>query len=165
MSINITIDAKIQNGLISDLKKFGNNVAKNSANAVMYDLDKIAQSAINEFYSQITPRKYERTEGVMYGFYKPAARNYGNIYRGGIRFTPNDVGEHYKWNSSEIDSPQEVFDRTVIGGYHGPTHPLLKPSPYEKIMHAYDYMISDVENYVSLGVVAAMAESYEYIKF
>ena len=143
-----------------DLKKYTHNVLYNAAKKVQEELTDEAMWAIADFYQDYTPKFYKRH---YYNFMDNSYEKYysnahGNIYRGGVRLTPDNMDELYNYPA------KNVFE-TVYDGWHGlpnewsPTEQMT-PSPMEKLLERQQKIIENPHKYIEDAKKIANKDSY-----
>lgn len=106
--------------IVKDTKKRYSKAIEEMAEEVAYEIEKSYESVIDMFYSDYTPRIYQRTYSTYLGsnayndIFNNGVIQYGNSYFAGINVSssniPGNPYEAYKgW----------VFDRTFYKGIHG----------------------------------------------
>ena len=155
---------EISSQLISDLKKYTEQVCVGMATFTRDDLTDTALRAMANFYGDYTPRFYKRHYyNFMDNSFEKYYRNpHGSIVRGGVELTYEDMENIYS------DPVNEVFDM-VYSGFHGPISvknesvPRSTP-PKEEIETYRDYLVSNINQYRDYGLNRANALSYSTIE-
>lgn len=143
-----------------DLKKYTRNVLYNAAKQVQKELSEEATWAIANFYQDYSPKTYKRH---YYNFMDNSFEEYysnahGNIYRGGIQFTIDEMDELYNY------PVKNVFE-TVYDGWHGlpgewsPTEQ-MSPTPMERILQKQQEIIDNQNKYIEDAKAVAIKDSY-----
>lgn len=156
--------------LTTYLEKYTKEVGRITAGTIRDELTEVTFSAIVKFYTDYTPKYYKRH---YYNFLEKSFKKYysnahGNIYRGGVEFTPELMDDIYQ-NSKGYSSAQvteQVFD-TVFAGIHGVASsqiydersgnsnprsvipPVMNPSPMEIILMKRKEIIENLDSYLS----------------
>lgn len=147
------------------LEKYTKEVGRIAAANIRDELTETAFNAIVQFYEDYSPKSYQRH---YYNFLEKSFRKYysnahGNIFRGGVEFTPQLMDDIYQsskgYSSSQVT--EQVFD-TVYAGFHGVastqiyppgTEPrviphVMSPSPMELIMNKRDDIENNLDKYI-----------------
>ena len=149
-------------GLIKDIQKYGNTIAKNIAIQVRDSLVHEYKYAVDRFYDAYTPKQYERKESLKKtcrGYYK---NPHGTRFHGGVEIFPDKMGEHH-------DSNEYVLDIS-LEGIHGTTAIAVTP-PWilQHVLNYRDAMFSFIDvNDGGIGsnaIAKAKNGSYSILKF
>lgn len=151
-------------GLKDYLEKYSKEVGRITAASIRDELTDTAFYAIVQFYEDYSPKSYHRH---FYNFLEKSFRKYysnahGNIFRGGVEFTPQLMDDIYQSSKgySSAQVTEQVFD-TVYAGFHGvastqiypgdsPRYipPVMRPSPMELIMEKRDEIEDNLDKYI-----------------
>lgn len=152
--------------LEADLRKYANNVCRNAASEIADELTKEALSAMGAFYSDYTPKQYNRH---YYNFMNRSFRRYyknphNRIYKGGVEYTPGAMDNIYRGYS-----PMEVYISVVEQGSHGPYGltivPPMKESPMEMVLNKRDEIEKNIQSYINRAKSKAQKEGYTTLEF
>ena len=147
------------------LEKYTKEVSRITAGTIRDELTETAFYAIVQFYEDYSPKHYKRH---YYNFLEKSFRKYysnahGNVYRGGVEFTPQLMDDIYQsskgYSSAEVT--EQVFD-TVYAGFHGVSstqiYPqgfaprfiphVMSPSPMEIILDRRDEIVDNLQDYI-----------------
>lgn len=147
------------------LEKYSKEVGRITAASIRDELTETAFNAIVQFYEDYSPKSYQRH---YYNFLEKSFRKYysnahGNIYRGGVEFTPQLMDDIYQSSNgySSTQVTEQVFD-TVYAGFHGVAstqiYPqgyeprviphVMSPSPMEIIEKRRDEIVDNLQDYI-----------------
>lgn len=146
------------------LEKYSKEIGRITAAGIRDELTETAFYAIVQFYEDYSPKSYQRH---YYNFLEKSFRKYysnahGNIFRGGVEFTPQLMDDIYQSSKSYTSAQvtEQVFD-TVYAGFHGvastqiyagdaPRYipPVMKPSPMELVVTKRDEIEANLDKYI-----------------
>ena len=153
---------------ISDLREYLENYSKEvcrvTAANIRDELTETAFNAIVQFYESYSPKSYQRH---YYNFLEKSFRKYysnahGNIFRGGVEFTPQLMDDIYQSSKgySSAQVTEQVFD-TVYAGFHGVASTqiyagdapryipsVMNPSPMELVISKRDDIENNLDKYI-----------------
>lgn len=146
------------------LEKYSREVGRITAASIRDELAETAFHSIVRFYEDYSPKSYRRH---YYNFLENSFRKYysnahGNIFRGGIEFTPQLMDDIYQsskgYTSAQVT--EQVFD-TVYAGFHGvastqiyssnaPRYipPVMRPSPMDLITTKKEEIENNLNEYI-----------------
>lgn len=157
-----------------DVKKYLKNYAKAYATIASKDLTSAAQSFVNKFYDDYTPKIYDRTNNFQRNSYRKIyeANSSGSEFTGGVILTWEKMSLYTKsWNGIKeliTIEPWVVWD-DVMNGYHGPAGSshlpkVMSPSPRE-LMNEYFKKNGTLNNRKYMAYAKKYADSQRYLTF
>ena len=154
---------QIKKNLKSDLIKYGNNIAKNTAKIISDILTQEAFFAIEDFYNQYEPKYYYRHMNFRKSF-KRSYKNRTSIFSGGVELLEDSLPDVYSGKNSK---PESVFWRVYLG-YHGIASlqgytPIMKPSPIQRLYNRKNEILNNQNKYTSMAEKLARGNSYIYL--
>lgn len=160
-SITSDIKIKVEQGLYNDLKKYAQNVAKGMAIEAKKILTEEAKTALDIYYGDYMPEYYIRTNNLHNNSFEPYYSNaHGSIYRGGVKFTSDNMGEVY-------NAPAEwIFSFAIGSGIHGlPGQglPVTVPTPLDYVEKKRDALVGISSFLSGAGLEMARNDSYTYL--
>lgn len=159
-------------GIEADMKKYMETYAKSYTEEAAKQLTNQAQSCIEMFYRDYTPKVYDRTEDLLKNSYKPYRHNNSDSYYGGVRITADFMSPYYSGGimSHTYTAPIVIAQLGWHGwhgdptGYGGRFEPIRTTPPLDTLLSFYNKnsFRKSVENYAEKK---ALSQEYKYLEF
>ena len=165
----VKIDAS---GIETDMRKYIETYAKSYAKEATKQLTNQAQSCIEMFYRDYTPKIYDRTEDLLRNSYVPYYHNNGRTYYGGVRITADFMSPYYSGGIMNHTYTEPIIIAQLgwhgwhgdPTGYNGRFTPIHTTSPLDTLLSfsKKDNFIKQVESYAEKS---ALSQKYKYLQF
>jgi len=168
--------------LKSDIKQYGDTVAKYSAKECSEELSRSAYNAILAFYNDYQPIVYRRhmRRGKHYNlgqnsFTKVFEKSSKDVYTGGIILSPDGMEDIYRTVNWQGHRVKDIVFDIVYQGFHGldgwtqfdvrPAEPyaITSPSPSEIILKKADGIAKSPAPYIHKAIIIANSKDYKVI--
>lgn len=107
-------------GLEEDILKYMKIFSKAYAQEGSKQITKKAQSCIEMFYRDYTPKYYDRTYDLKNNSYTPYLHNSGDTYYGGVRITSDFMAPYYSGGiMSHMYTEPIIIAQLAWHGWHG----------------------------------------------
>ena len=139
--IPVRIDFVAKKQLRKFLVDYGNNLAKKIATEVRDNLAEEYHESVALFYSQYTPKVYDRQYRLYDGFRKFYHNQHGNVFTGGIIFTDEKLGSDYSL-------PTDVVYDMAIHGFHGNLSIWTAPTIFDRMSTYLEILYNSIEYFI-----------------
>lgn len=164
----VKVDIK---GLEEDILKYMKTFSQEYAKEGSRQITRQAQSCIEMFYRDYTPKYYDRTYDLMNKSYVPYLHNNGKAYYGGVRITADFMSPYYSGGimSHKYTEPIIVAQLAWHGwhgdptGYNGRFTPIHTTPPLDVLTEFVhdDEFRNSVYNYADNK---AKKQNYKYLR-
>lgn len=142
-SVGSRSNLKFIGDLEQDVTAFENMILLNCARFTSELFEKEFMSIMDKFYSDYTPKFYDRTFGVKNDSYKRYYKKHTKSYRGGLTLS----GEYLNPENYRINDMDQLLDITVFRGWHGSKSVYVTtPSPWVSLINFRDKVVNDLNS-------------------
>jgi hypothetical protein len=151
----------------ADIKKFVTTYCQTGAKTAADEFTKMAEIAIQGFYSSYSPKKYFRTDDMLLNSYKRYYHSSSRNYYGGVDVSDEQMkaykhtpGPGYKFGRN---NPGSIVQGVWQEGYRGPKAP-SSDSPIDALITMTLGNQSLINSILNKARQAAVSQSYSAIK-